>query len=120
MTERADVDRRGSVRYAIRHPVEGSSQDRRIAFRGVIHNLSATGCGLHLDRPLPVGAAIKFRCDINGIGLVVRGRTVWTAPALGGILHGVAVTGHASDHDALFHTLCLNRLARRASPPPVT
>jgi len=118
MMEQADPDRRRSLRYAIRHQVEGASQDRRIGFRGILHNLSASGCGLHLDRPLPLGTSIEFRCNINGIGLAVRGRTVWTAAALGGILHGVVVSGYGSDQDALFHRLYLNHLARRSSASP--
>ncbi|MBI4537753.1 MAG: PilZ domain-containing protein [candidate division NC10 bacterium] len=118
MTESTDPDRRRSPRFAIRHPVEGTSQDGRIGFRGILHSLSATGCGLHLDRPLSVGAPIEFRCNVNGIGLAIRGRTVWTTAALGGILHGVDVTGFASDQDALFHRLYLNLLSRRSSPCP--
>ncbi len=109
-----DPERRQSSRYPTRHQVEGASLDRRISFRGILHNLSATGCGLHLDRPLPVDTSIEFRCNVNGIGLAVRGRTVWTAAALGGILHGVLVTGYGSDQDALFHRLYLNHLARRS------
>ena len=115
---KSDVERRQSPRYSIRHQVEGTSQDRRIGFRGILHNLSATGCGLHLDRPLPLGSSIEFRCNINGIGLAVRGSTVWATAALGGILHGVAVTGYGSDQDALFHRLYLNHLARRSPASP--
>ena len=115
----SDPERRQSPRYPIRHQVEGASLDHRIRFRGILHNISATGCGLHLDRPLPLDTSIEFRCNINGIGLAVRGRTVWSTAALGGILHGVIVIGYGSDQDALFHRLYLNHLARQlpASPP---
>jgi hypothetical protein len=103
----ADPERRRSPRHPTRHPVDGTCQDHRIGFRGILHNLSAEGCGLHLDRPLPLGVPLEFRCHINGIGLGLTGRVVWSQAALGGILHGVALTGYHSDQDALFHRLIL-------------
>ncbi len=118
MTSPGDLERRVAPRYPTRHQVDGASLDHRLRFRGILHNLSATGCGLHLDRPLPLETPIEFRCNISGIGLAVRGRTVWTAAALGGILHGVAVTGYVSEEDALFHRLYLGHLARTVPASP--
>jgi len=105
----AGSERRRAPRYPVRYPLDGSSGDRRTGFRGTLCNLSAEGCGLHLDRPLPPGTSLEFRCDINGIGLGLSGQVVWSRAALGGILHGVALTGHHSDQDALFHRLLLGR-----------
>jgi hypothetical protein len=40
------------------------------------------------------------------------GRVVWSQAALGGVLHGVALTGYHSDQDAIFHRLLLGLHAR--------
>lgn len=113
----ADMERRRSPRYPTQHPVEGSSRDRRIEFRGTLHSLSADGCGLHLDRPVPLGTPLELRCNISGIGLAVQGHPVWSRAALGGIRHGVVLTGYASDQDHLFHRVYLGLLARRPPSP---
>jgi hypothetical protein len=91
--------------------VEGASLDGRLEAQGVLRDLSAGGCGLHLDRHIPPGTKIEVRCDISGLGLKIRGQVVWTEAAAGGVLHGVVLTGFASEEDALFHGLYLKRLA---------
>lgn len=63
------------------------------------------GCQSNLDTRAPPGTAIEARCDISGVGLGIRGEVVWAESTAGGVLHGVAVTGHASPEDALFYRL---------------
>ena len=111
--DRPGTDRRRDLRYFARLRVEGVSPDGRLETRGILRDLSAGGCVLHLDRHIPRGTAIEVRCDISGIGLAIRGTVVWSEAAAGGVLHGVVVTGFASEADALFHRLYVERLARR-------
>jgi hypothetical protein len=118
MTDPSNSNRRRSPRYIVRHQVEGTSRNSHTGFRGLVHNLSAEGCGLHLDRPLPLDVPLEFRCNINGIALAVRGKAVWARAALGGILHGISLTGYASDQDALFHKVYLNHLAQHSARAP--
>ena len=107
------LDRRREPRYPTRHRVEGTSQDGRLETRGILRDLSAGGCALHLDRHIPRGTKIEAVCDIGGLGLRLRGEVVWTEAAAGGVLHGVACTGGVSEADALFHDLYIKRLARQ-------
>jgi hypothetical protein len=110
--DRPRTDRRRDPRYPARLRVEGASPDGRLETRGILRDLSAGGCLLHLDRHIPPGTAIKVRCDISGIRLAICGTVVWSEAAAGGVLHGVVVTGFASEQDALFHRLYVGRLAR--------
>ncbi len=79
--------------------------------------MSLSGCRLRLDRHIAQGTPIQAFCDINGIGLQIRGRIIWVKLADGSTLHGVLVTGFPSDEDAQFQRLYLRRLAGR---PPET
>jgi hypothetical protein len=112
------TDRRRSPRYPTRHRVRGEALDERISLQGVLDDLSASGCALRLNAYVVPGTMIEAQCDIGGIGLRMRGRVVWAEQTGTGVLLGVAVTEFASDEDALFHRLYLNRLARNASRPP--
>ena len=111
-------DRRREARYPTRHRVEGVSLDGRLETGGVLRDLSSGGCALHLDRHIPPGTQIEVLCDINGLGLRLRGEVVWSEAAAGGVLHGVVVTGFASEQDALIHRLYVARLARHARERP--
>ena len=110
--DRPRPDRRRDPRYPARLRVEGVSPDGRLETRGILRNLSLGGCLLHLDRHIPPGTTIEVRCDISGIRLAICGTVVWSEAAAGGVLHGVVVTGFASEQDALFHRLYAGRLAR--------
>jgi hypothetical protein len=111
--DRPGTDRRRDLRYPTRLRIEGVSPDGRLETRGILRDLSAGGCALHLDRHIPPGTAIEVRFDISGIGLAILATVVWSEAAAGGVLHGVVVTAFASEADALFHQLYLGRLARR-------
>ena len=113
MDDRPEPSRRGSPRYPTRYPVDGASLDPPAEFRGILCDLSVNGCQLHLDRRIPPGTAIEARCNIEGLGLRIRGEVVWGEAVTGGFLHGVVITGPASEEDALFHRLYIERRARR-------
>lgn len=85
--------------------------------QGILRDLSAGGCALHADSRIPPGTLIEARCDIIGIGLRICGEVVWAEATAGGFLHGVVFTGFASEEDALFHRLYVERLARRGAAP---
>jgi len=106
-------NRQREPRYPTRHRVEGASLDGRLETQGVLRDLSAGGCALHLDRHIPPGTKIEAVCDISGLGLKIRGEVVWAEAAAEGVLHGVVLTGFASEEDALFHGLYVKRLARQ-------
>ena len=110
----SDSDRRREPRYRTRHRVEGESQDRQNGIQGTLRDLSMGGCCLTLDRRIPTGTAIEIRCDIEGIGLRIRGKVVWAEETGTGVFHGIALTGYVSEEDALFHRLYVGRLARHA------
>ena len=55
-------NRRREPRYPTRHRVEGASLDGRLETQGVLRDLSAGGCGLHLDRHIPPGTKIEAVC----------------------------------------------------------
>jgi hypothetical protein len=93
--------------------VEGKALDRRLGVRGNLRDLSVGGCCLNLEQRLPPGTLIEIRCDINGIGLRIRGRVVWAEAMAAGAFHGIALTGYESEEDALFHRLYIERLGRR-------
>jgi len=114
----ANPERRRLPRYSTRHRVEGESLDPRIEFRGILCDLSAEGCELHVDTRIPPGTAIEARCDIRGLGLRIRGEVRWAEAATGGTVHGVVLTGFASEEDALFHRQYVGRLGRQTSAPP--
>lgn len=116
--ERSGQERRSVPRYPTRHRVEGVAVDPQIGFRGILCDLSAGGCNLHLDTRMPPGTVIEARCDISGIGLRIRGKVVWAEAAIGGVLHGVLLTGPTSEGDALFHRLYVSRLARQTLAAP--
>lgn len=118
MAKKSGPKRRQFARYSTRHRVEGESLDSGIAFQGTLQDFSVAGCCLHVDRPLPPGTRIELRCDISGLGLRIRGRVVWAEETAAGVSHGIALTGHESDQDALFHRLYLGRLARQAKGAP--
>ncbi|MBI4573178.1 MAG: PilZ domain-containing protein [candidate division NC10 bacterium] len=92
-------------RYSTRHRVEGVSLDPRIEFRGILCDLSAEGCGLHLDTRIPPGTAIEARCDIGGVGLRIRGEVRWAEAATGGTFHGVVLTGFGGGDAGLTLTI---------------
>ena len=118
MTERSGPDRREVRRYPTRHRVEGTALGGRAGFRGILSDLSAGGCRLHLDTGILPGTEIEALCDIGGLGLRFLGQTVWAEPGPGGLLHGVRFTRFASEADAFFHSLYIGRLARRAAASP--
>jgi len=113
-------DRRRAPRYPTRHRVQGESLDGQFSIRGILDDLSAHGCALHLNTYVPPGTMIDARCDINGVGLRFRGKVVWAERTGSGALQGVALGDFPSEADALFHRLYVGRLARRASAPPAT
>jgi hypothetical protein len=57
------------------------------------------GCGLTLDRRLPVGTPVEFRGDISGLGLPSHGKVVWAEQTRAGVFHGIVVTGSASEEE---------------------
>lgn len=114
MSREPSVERRESPRYLARHPVQGTTPDGR-QFQGYVCDMSMRGIRLQLGVQLLPNTPVTARCNIGGIGLRMRGQIVWAKPVGGGTLHGVAVTGFASDEDALFHRLYLARLSRQAA-----
>ena len=114
MSREPSVERRQSPRYFARHRVAGTTPDGR-QFEGYVCDLSARGIRLQLGVQLLPNTPVTALCDIGGIGLRMRGQIVWAKPVGGGVLHGVAVTGFASDEDALFHQVYLARLSRQAA-----
>ncbi len=116
MADRPEPERRSSPRFTTFHPIEGGFLGQQeIQFRGTLCDISLLGCRLRLDRHIPQGSPIQAFCDINGIGLQIRGKIVWVKLADGSTLHGVLMTGFPSDEDAQFQRLYLRRLA--AHPP---
>ena len=115
-------ERRRHPRYPIQQPVEGATQGALDVFWGVVRDISGEGCGLFLDTHVPPGTPVEVRCNINGIALRLRGQVVWSKPKAEGIsegaLHGIHLTGFASEEDALFHRVYLARLSRRAASSP--
>jgi hypothetical protein len=107
-------------RFPTQHPVEGTTGDRRLGFRGILWDLSQEGCRFQLDSLLPRGTRLEARCNISGLALRLRGETVWGKATAGGFLHGVAIAGFASEADAVFHRLYIDRLAREVSVSPGT
>ncbi len=119
MADRPEAERRNSPRFSTSHPIEGGLLGQQeIQFRGTLCDMSLSGCRLRLDRHIPQGTPIQAFCDINGIGLQIRGKIVWAKPADGWTLHGVLVTGFPSDEDTQFQRLYLRRLAARAPDIP--
>ncbi len=100
-------------RFLTRSLVQVTPRGERRSLSGVLCDLSEEGCGLRLDEYLGPGTPLEIRCNISGLALCLRGDIVWS-DALGGLFHGVAITGFASKADALFHSQYLNRLARKA------
>jgi hypothetical protein len=118
--QKVETERRLAPRYPAQHEAEGASPGGRITFRGLLHDLSATGCQLLLGTHLPRGTAVEFQCDIAGIGVWLRGKIVWSNPAVKGTFHGVRLTGFGSQGDALFYRLHIRRVANcMASSPKV-
>ncbi len=111
MGETSGLDHRRFPRFLTRHPVEATTRDRSLRLRGILCELSQEGCRLQLDGYIPPGTPIEVRCNISGLALRLRGETAW-ADTLGGLVHGVAITGFVSEADAVFHRLYVNRLAR--------
>ena len=113
------AERRGSPRFSTDHSIDGASlSQQQIDFRGTLCELSEAGCRLYLDTQVPPGSAIQARCDISGIGLQICGEIVWVKATTSGILHGVHVTGFASEEDAQFQRIYLRRLAGRLTSAP--
>jgi hypothetical protein len=112
------ADRRRWPRYPTRHRVQEESLDGQISVRGILDDLSASGCALRLNTFVPPGTMIEAQCDVSGIGLRVYGKVVWAEQTGTGVLQGVTFAEFASEEDALFHRLYVSRLARQASSPP--
>ncbi len=111
--EKLVSERRLAPRYPAEHEAEGTSPNGGIKFRGLLHDLSATGCQLLLDTRLPPGDTIELQCDIAGIGVWLRGEVVWSSPTGQGFNHGVVLTGFGSQGDSLFYRLYIRRIASR-------
>lgn len=111
-------ERRASPRYTTQHRVQGAAGSAGEAFQGVMCDLSAGGCSLHLEAPLPKDSAVEATCDIHGLGLRLRGKVVWSESTTGGYLIGLQFTGRPSEQDLLFQEIVLRRLARQAGESP--
>ncbi len=116
MHESSALQHRRYPRFVTRHPVQATTQDGRLTLPGLLCDLSQEGCGLRLDGRLGPGTPVEVRCDISGLSLCLRGEIVWADPP-GGLHHGVAITGFASEADARFHRQYLERLESEASIP---
>ncbi len=110
----SDSERRRLPRYVTRHRVDGVSVSPPLAFRGVLYDLSGSGCCLFLDTLVPPESLIEARCNLHGLGLRLRGVVVWAERLAGGVLHGVMLTGFGSKEDTLLHRLYVGRLGRQA------
>ena len=115
--DNSTTDRRRSPRYPIRLRVQEETLDGRISARGVLGDLSETGCALHLNSYIPPGTMIEAKYDVNGIALRVTGKVVWAEETGRGVFQGISFAEFASEEDALFHRLYIKRLARQAASP---
>ncbi len=120
MDEGSSLQQRRFTRFPTQHPVQGTTGDLRLGFRGILWDLSQEGCRFQLDSLLPRGTPLEARCNISGLALRLRGEAVWGEATAGGFLHGVAITGFASEADAVFHRLYIDRLAREVLASPGT
>jgi hypothetical protein len=112
MDEGSSLRQRRFARFHTQHPVEGTTRDRCLSFRGSLWDLSQEGCRFQFDSLLPQGTALEARCNISGLALRLEEETVWGEAMAGGFLHGVAITGFTSEADAVFHRLYIDHLAR--------
>ncbi len=116
MAESPVFELRRFPRFLLRHRVQVRTREGGLCLPGYLCDLSQEGCRLRLDGELAPGVPIEAHCDIRGQILDLRGETVWSEGPPGGV-HGVAITGFASEVDAFFHRLYVKHLAWEKSAP---